>query len=173
MSLAFEEAGRDVSARSWPSSTPSLPRIADSIFDLIPAAVYVCDRNGVIVKYNRRAAELWGRTPKLGDPAERFCGSYRLYRLNGDSLPHAECPVADVLRSGESVRDQEVIIERPDGSRIIALANIDPVRDEAGAIAGAINCFQDVTGVKRVEEEERKGREALRKQGAAISRIAR
>lgn len=160
MSLAFEEVGRNGSAHSWASSALSLPHL----LDLMPAAVCICDRDGVIVKCNGRAVEFWGRTPKLGDTAERFCGSYRLYRLDGSSLSHAECPMADVLRSGEPVRDRQVVIERPDGSRIIALTNVEAVRDEAGAIAGAISCFQDITGPKRAEEEERKGREALRKQ---------
>ena len=43
------------------------------LFEQLPFAVYVCDRDGLVLRYNRRAAELWGRSPKLGDPNERFC----------------------------------------------------------------------------------------------------
>jgi PAS domain-containing protein len=32
------------------------------LFEQLPFAVYLCDRDGVIVRYNRRAAELWGRS---------------------------------------------------------------------------------------------------------------
>jgi hypothetical protein len=32
-----------------------------------------------------------------------------------------------VLRTGGMVRDQEAIVERPDGSRITALVNISPL----------------------------------------------
>jgi hypothetical protein len=74
-------------------------------------------RDGLVVRYNRRAAELWGRSPKLGDPDERFCGSYRMFRPDGSLLPHHRCTMADVLRTGISVRQQEVHIERPDGLR--------------------------------------------------------
>jgi hypothetical protein len=77
-------------------------------------------RNGLVLRYNRRAAELWGRSPKLGDPNERFCGSYRMFRPDGSPLAHHQCPMADVLRTGVSVREQEVHIERPNGSRGIA-----------------------------------------------------
>ncbi|MBR1287138.1 PAS domain-containing protein [Bradyrhizobium sp. AUGA SZCCT0177] len=42
------------------------------LFEQLPFAVYVCDRDGLILRYNRRAAQLWGRSPKLGDPDERF-----------------------------------------------------------------------------------------------------
>ena len=53
------------------------------LFEQLPFAVYVCDRDGLVLRYNRRAAELWGRSPKLGDPNERFCGSYRMFRPTG------------------------------------------------------------------------------------------
>ena len=34
-------------------------------FEQLPFA----DRDDLVVRYNRRAVELWGRTPKLRDPA--------------------------------------------------------------------------------------------------------
>src|ERR1700689_4960447 len=82
------------------------------LFDQLPFAVYICDRDGLIRRYNRHAAELWGRSPNLGDPDERFCGSYRMFRPDGSLLQHHLCPMADVLRTGVSVREQEVHIER-------------------------------------------------------------
>ena len=122
------------------------------LFEQLPFAVYVCDRDGLVLRYNRRAAELWGRSPKLGDPNERFCGSYRMFRPDGSLLPHHQCPMADVLRTGISVREQEVHIERPDGLRGIALVDIEAVKDSDGNVVGAVNCFQDITERKRSEE---------------------
>jgi len=91
---------------------------------------------------NRAAAELWGCSPKTGDPAVRFCGSYRLYRTNGDPVPHAKCPMADVLASGHGVRDREIIVEQPDGKRHVALVNIEAIKDGSGKVIGAINVFR-------------------------------
>jgi PAS domain S-box-containing protein len=125
------------------------------LFEQLPFAIYICDRDGLVHRYNRRAAELWGRAPKLSDPNERFCGSYRMFRPDGDPLPHHECPMADVLRDGNSVRQQEVLIERPDGSRGIALVDIEAIKDSDGNIIGAVNCFQDVTERKQAEEREK------------------
>ncbi|MDE2068130.1 MAG: PAS domain S-box protein [Bradyrhizobium sp.] len=121
------------------------------LFDQVPFAIYVCDADGLVVRYNRRAAEQWGRTPILGDPNERFCGSYRMFRPDGSLLPHHLCPMADVLRTGVSVREQEVHIERPDGSRGIALVDIEAIKDSQGYVIGAVNCFQDITERKRNE----------------------
>src|ERR1700689_3330745 len=107
------------------------------LFEQLPFAVYVCDLNGFVVRYNRRAAELWGRTPKLSDPNERFCGSYRMFRPDGSLLPHHQCPMADVLQTGVSVRQQEVHIEQPNGARGIALVDIEALTDGDGNIIGA------------------------------------
>ena len=43
------------------------------LFEHSPAAVYSIDASGVIQDFNRCAADLWGRSPKLGDTDERFC----------------------------------------------------------------------------------------------------
>jgi PAS domain S-box-containing protein len=122
------------------------------LFEQLPFAIYVCDRDGLVLRYNRRAAELWGRSPKNGHPEERFCGSYRMFRPDGSLLPHHQCPMADVLRTGVSVRQQEVHIERPNGSHGIALVDIEPIKDSDGNILGAVNCFQDITERKASEE---------------------
>jgi PAS domain-containing protein len=102
-----------------------------ALFDLAPVAVYSCDASGVIQEYNKRAAELWGRKPELGDTDERFCGSFKLYRPDGSFMPHEQCPMGDVLTGRiPGTHDAEVHIERPDGSRIIVIVNIAPLRDD-------------------------------------------
>jgi signal transduction histidine kinase len=124
-----------------------------TLFDLAPVAVYSCDASGVILEYNSRAAEMWGRRPKVGDTDERFCGSFRLYRPDGSFMPHEQCPMGDVLTGKvPGIHDAEVHIERPDGSRVIVVVNIAPLKDDHGEIIGAINCFYDVTERRRAEE---------------------
>ena len=132
------------------------------LFEQLPFAIYICDQDGLVLRYNRRAAELWGRSPKLGDPNERYCGSYKMFRPDGTLLPHHECPMADVLRTGVSVRQQEVHIERPGGLRGIALVDIEAVKDSEGNIVGAVNCFQDITERRRSDEALRHAEQVLR-----------
>src|SRR5581483_1980031 len=50
------------------------------LFELGPVAIYSCDASGTIKEFNRCAALLWGRKPKIGDANERFCGSVKMYR---------------------------------------------------------------------------------------------
>ncbi len=123
------------------------------LIELLPAAVYTCKApTGAITYYNPSAAELWGRIPKPGDTDERFCGSFRLWRPDGTLLPHDQTPMAAALREGREFRNEEVIIERPDGSRISVLVNINPIRDKTGKIVGAVNAFQDITALRQAEE---------------------
>ena len=138
------------------------------LLGLLPAAVYTCEApSGVITFFNEHAAALWGRAPKLGERDEVFCGSYRLWRTDGSLLPHAETPMALAVKLGQSFRNEDVIIERPDGTRISVLVNIDPLRDASGALVGAINVFHDTTALRQAEEERRSAAE-LRAGLAAI-----
>ena len=147
-----------------------------TLFNLAPVAVYSCDASGVIRDYNNRAAELWGRRPERGDTDERFCGSFKLYRPDGSFMPHEQCPMGDVLTGKiPCTHDAEVLIERPDGSRITVIVNIAPLKDERGEITGAINCFYDVTERKKAEEalresviERRRAEETLREHDAEL-----
>jgi PAS domain S-box-containing protein len=123
------------------------------LLETLPAAVYVCDAQGIVVAHNHRAAELWGRTPSPGDTDEKYCGSHKLFHPDGVPLPHHETPMAAVLRTGIPARDKEVVIERPDGSRITALVNIAPLFGEDRKLIGAVNCFQDLSAIKLGERE--------------------
>lgn len=139
-----------------PSEYESLVAMGSRSLDAIPGAIYLCDRGGWLVRFNSEATNLWGRTPALGANGDRFCGSYRLYTTDGAPLAVDECPMASTLNAGLSARNQEVLIERPDGSRFVALMNIRTLRDRHGAVQGAINCFQDISAHHALAEELRR-----------------
>jgi PAS domain S-box-containing protein len=127
--------------------------------EMLPIGIYACEASGRLCWFNGRAAELWGRSPAIGDDADRFCGSFRLYGLDGTVIRRDETPMAQVLRTGERVEAAEAAVERPDGSRIVAMVHIEPIKDAAGSVVGAINCFHEVT---QIREENRKLRESER-----------
>ena len=135
-----------------------------TLFNLGPVAVYSIDTLGRIDTFNRRAAELWGREPAFGDTDHQFCGSFKMFRPDGSFMPHDQCPMAEVL-SGKiaAAHDAEVVIERPDGSRVTVLVNIRPLKNDRGEITGAINCFYDITARKRAEAALQKSKKLLEK----------
>jgi PAS domain S-box-containing protein len=122
------------------------------LIELFPMAAYaVRAPDGVIAWFNLRAAELWGRVPALGDTDERFCGAYKLYRADGTHMAHCDTPVALALATGASMHEQEVVIEKPDGSRVTVSVHIDPIRDGDGNIVGVVNFFHDISERKQAE----------------------
>ena len=116
----------------------------------MPAAVYCCDANGVIVYYNRQAVALWGCEPATDFPWS-FLDACRIYSTDGTFLVADQRPVKSVIATGQPLINKELVLERPDSSRIDLLMNIAPLRDSAGRISGAVNIFQDISEIKRVQ----------------------
>lgn len=153
-----EEFPRPVSALS---EFESLVAASPTALDALPGAVYLCDHEGWLVRYNSEAAELWGRAPPVGRNGVRLCGSHRLFLTDGTPLAFEDCPMATALRTGEPTRNAEVVMERRDGSRFVALVNIRGLRDRQGAIQGAINCFQDISAQYAMADELQRKNENL------------
>jgi len=141
-----------------------------ALVDGLPAAVYTTDAQGVITLYNQAAAALWGREPKIG--MDEWCGSIRIFRPDGTPLPLDQCPMAVALKEGRPIHGEEIVIERPDGTRRHVLANPQPVLNESGAIVGAVNMLIDITESQKAQRalhqsEERFGRFMHHLPGAA------
>ena len=128
-----------------PPILESLLDLDQSILDALPIGVYACDAEGRIVRVNRRAIELWGRAPRLADPAQRFCGCFHVETLDGVYIPPEQTPMARAVEAGMSFDGVEAVVENPDGKRWVARVSIAPLWGEDGAVAGAINCFSDAT----------------------------
>jgi signal transduction histidine kinase/CheY-like chemotaxis protein len=118
----------------------------------LPAAAYTCDTEGRITYFNDRARELWGRAPALNSSGDLYCGSPRLFTLDGTPIPHDRCWMALALRTGKEYKSREILIERDDGTRRAALANASPLRDRKGRVVGAVNILIDISDRRRTEE---------------------
>jgi PAS domain S-box-containing protein len=123
------------------------------LLEALPAATYTCDAGGLITYFNSRAVELWGRAPRLNDPIDRFCGSFKLFASDGKGLRHDECWMALALRDRQSYNGQEIVAERPDGTRATVLAHANPIYDGSGELCGAVNVLVDISDRKRLEGE--------------------
>ncbi|HZR60375.1 MAG TPA: PAS domain-containing protein [Xanthobacteraceae bacterium] len=129
--------------------------VEQSVLDAVPAGLCVCDAEGLLRRYNTRAQALWGRAPQCDDPAEIDTGMFRRFASDGSPLPFAATPVGVALRTGATLLDAELAIERPDGSRIPVLMSVAPLKDAAGRVEGAVCSFAEFTERKRAEDELR------------------
>jgi PAS domain-containing protein len=119
--------------------------------DLLPAGAYLCNPDGLITYYNRHALNMWGRAPALNDPADRYCGSFRLFAKNGAHVLHEECWMALAIKNRREYLGQEIVVERADKSRVTVLAYATPLINEQGEVTAAMNIVVNISDRKRIE----------------------
>jgi PAS domain S-box-containing protein len=124
------------------------------LLEKLPAAAYTCDTEGLITYHNQYAVQLWGRSPKLNDPIDRFCGSFKLFTPDGLPIAHDLCWMAVALKDEKEYNGNEIVIERPDGSRVTALAHANPLRDDEGKVIGAVNVLVDISDRMQAERAQ-------------------
>src|SRR5690242_18384652 len=90
---------------------------SDLILELLPVALCIYDLDGHIIRYNRRAVEIWGREPVAGMTRAQFTAAAKFFWPDGRPLRRNETPLALVLETGQPVRHREMMVERPDGVR--------------------------------------------------------
>jgi PAS domain S-box-containing protein len=149
--LIVLETMRDGYKAEW--FAPGFPPFA-SLLENLPVGAYTCEPSGLLTYFNKYAVQIWGREPKLNDPIDRFCGSFKLYSADGEPIPHDKCWMALALKNAKPYVGEEILIERPDGQRINVLAHANPIWDEAGRLAGAVNVLVDISDRKRADEAQ-------------------
>ena len=133
-------------SRLNPSTTDHLTQLAGGLFENLPIAIYSCDVDGYVRSYNKAAEQLLGRKPVIGE--DLWCGSWKIYRLDGSVLPLDQCPMARALKEKKPIQGEEIIIERENGERINVIPYPVPIFDEGGELTGAINSLVDVTELR-------------------------
>jgi PAS domain S-box-containing protein len=136
------------------------------LLEILPVAVYTCDNDGYITFYNKHAVELWGKEPQIGK--DMWCGSFKIFTPEGNPMPLDQCPMAVALATGQEVLDQEIVVERPDGSRINVVPHPKPLFNKKGEMTGAMNMLVDITARKAAEEKGARLTAIIRSSNAAI-----
>jgi len=137
-----------------------------ALIESLPIAIYTCDERGIITHFNAAAVDLWGREPEKG--VDQWTGAWKMFRLNGKPLPPEECPMALTLKERKEINSDEIIIERPDGTRRFIKANPRSIIDTTGNFAGAVSMLIDVTGTKVIDEERERLAAIIQGSGDAI-----
>ncbi|MDB4918431.1 PAS domain S-box protein [Mucilaginibacter sp.] len=127
-------------------------QLSGQLFDNLPIAVYTCDKQGYITSFNQAAVKLWGRTPVIGE--DLWCGSWKIFHPDGEPLKLDSCPMALTLKEGIAIEGEEIIIQRPDGTRINVLPYPVPTYNADGELVGAVNTLIDVTEQRYSEAKQ-------------------
>ena len=123
-----------------------------SILKLVPVGIIILESpNGKITYTNDRAVALYGVNP-LGLETNNHSTKMKLLKPNGETYPTEELPANRALR-GEKIVNDEAIIERPDGSRILVASTSAPLIDAKGEIIGSVAIFEDISEKRELENK--------------------
>jgi PAS domain S-box-containing protein len=122
----------------------------------LPIALVACDVRGQLTHHNRAAAELLGIPPTETVPA----GARNPYPLTSQVfLADGSTPVAREDRPlarallGDTLRDTEFVVVRPDGSRRTIVSSAQRLIGQAGQPLGALAVIEDITERRLAEAE--------------------
>ena len=133
-----------------------------SLLSGIPHAIYTCDKKGTITYCNDIALQLWGDRP-TDSKAMTNCGFSKCRFLKTNTNTSCEQLMYTTLKTGESLKNVELLVESNTGVKLFLLVNINPLFDKEGNPDGAINIFQDITESKKTEEALKVSEEKYRK----------
>ncbi len=132
-----------------------------AVLDTLPVGVFIADASGRMVEMNDAVKQIWGEDAPLVDSIDRYI-DYKGWRPDTDERYKAEdWPLARALQKGESIVGEVIDIERFDGGRATILNSAAPIRDQDGRVLGAVVAAQDITELKRTEEDLRRSNTEL------------
>ena len=127
----------------------------ETLMDISPVAVSVFDaRVGQITYLNQESRRILGTLELSDDQLESSYELLTFSRTDGRELQFADLPGTKALQTGETVRAEEVVIHRPDGTSLTTLVNCAPLFSESGEISSILSVMQDMTPLEDVERQK-------------------
>src|SRR4051812_29386965 len=145
---------------------PTSESLLRRVIDALPVGVGVVDRAGDVLFCNAAVSRIWGEVIRSG--AERYRKGAGRWHQSGKAIAPHEWPSQRTLLQGETVLGDLIDIVAPDGRRKTIVGSSVPIRDERGAVSGAVIVNEDVTEHVRADAEM--ARQAG--QQAAIARLS-
>lgn len=124
----------------------------EALLDSAEAGIAACDAQGRLIFFNRATREFHG-LPEEDIPADLWAKHYDLYYPDGKMpLRKKDVPLYRALKEG-SVENIEFIIAPKNGQKRTILASGRAIVNETGEKLGAVVVMQDITELRRAEEE--------------------
>ena len=124
----------------------------EALVNISPVGVLVFDaKTGDLVSLNQESRRIVGGLRAPGRSQAEILSVLTFRRPDGREIPLAEMPTERALKSGETVRAEEIIIELPDGRAVTTVVNATPIFSEAGAVVSVVATVQDMTPLEELE----------------------
>ncbi|HZS00194.1 MAG TPA: PAS domain S-box protein, partial [Chloroflexota bacterium] len=142
---------RDVTERKLAEEAAERERREKSaLLDSAAEGILGIDASGRCTFINRTGAAMLGYAPHELQGQDLHALTHHSH-ADGTPYPAAECPVLRALRTGDSVRVDDEVLWRRDGTAFPAEYSVAPVWDDA-RITSIVVSFSDITARKEAEQ---------------------
>ena len=120
--------------------------------DSSPVGVAVFDmKAGAPVSFNRETRRIADRLRTPDQSPEELLQLITVRRADGSEISLQTFPLDQVLRTSETARAEEIVMQVPDGRSITVLLNSTPVRSTEGEVESVVVTLQDMTPLEEME----------------------
>ena len=124
----------------------------EALINISPVGVLVFDaKTGDLVLLNQESRRIVRGLRASGRSQAEILSVLTFRRPDGREIPLAELPTQRALKSGETVRAEEIIIQLPDGQAVTTVINATPIFSEEGAVVSVVATVQDMTPLEDLQ----------------------
>ena len=124
----------------------------EALVNTSPVGILIFNaKTGDLVSLNQETRRIVRGLHAPGHTLPELLSVMTFRRLDGSEVPPDELPTARAIRTGETVRAEEIVIHLPDGQTVTTVINATPVRSAGGEIVSVIATMQDMTPLEELE----------------------
>ena len=124
----------------------------EALVSTAPMSVFVFDaETGAVTSLNRVARRIFAGLGVSADSLQDLIGAGTYRRADRQMIWPKGVSAHDVLQSAETLRNEEITVELPDGRSFVALVNATPIRSPRGAVQSVVVTAQDMTPLAEAE----------------------
>ena len=124
----------------------------ETLINISPVGVIVFDaRTGDLVTHNREAERIIGDVGIPNGSWEDTLKALSFRRADGREVSLSSSPIVRVLRSGETVRAEGIVIYLPNGRSVKTLVNAAPIYSKDGEIESVVIALQDMSPLDEMD----------------------
>ena len=124
----------------------------EALVNTSPVGILKFDaKTGNLVSLNQESRRIVRGLRAPGRSQAEILSVLTFRRPDGREILLAELPTQRALKSGETVRAEEIIIQLPDGQEVTTVINATPIFSGEGAVVSVVATVQDMTPLEDLE----------------------
>ncbi len=148
---AYTKAEQDLAAVNLIAENEHKRLLA--MMDALPIGVAILDAKGGNIQGNQAFNQVWGGPRPNVDGVDGYTAYKAWWVDTGELVKPEEWASARAVQDGKTVTGQLVKIQRFDGTFGYMLNSAAPIFDSQGQVAGCVVAIQDISELKRREDE--------------------